>query len=250
MSFCHQTTLIPIIIIGYIWVDRKIFFHAICILLSSMLFNSSLKNTFKIPLSPALGKQGFAFPSGHMQTAFVFYGWLFRSIKVFSISIIIIILLFGVCFGLMHFGYHNFIDILGSLFFGSFLMIVYNEILKRLGYRWILIFILGFSTSLVIYNIIINSMKDYSWMAYYALIGIVFAEVYLEKKFIDLSVFFKIVSTIICITLFAVIINIWSFFGYMPVFISELKWIFIGISIPCSRYLGSIMQIKYVEFYN
>jgi undecaprenyl-diphosphatase len=39
-----------------------------------MLFNFALKIIFQVPLPAHIGKQGFAFPSGHMQSSVVLYG--------------------------------------------------------------------------------------------------------------------------------------------------------------------------------
>ncbi|WP_155114726.1 phosphatase PAP2 family protein [Rickettsia rickettsii] len=39
-----------------------------------------LKYIFEITLNPALNIKGFAFPSGHMSSGVVFYGWLFANI--------------------------------------------------------------------------------------------------------------------------------------------------------------------------
>lgn len=46
--------------------NKKIFYHAACLVFLAILLNVALKSTFQVPLSAALGKTGFAFPSGHM----------------------------------------------------------------------------------------------------------------------------------------------------------------------------------------
>ncbi|WP_041472092.1 phosphatase PAP2 family protein [Rickettsia slovaca] len=66
-----------------------------------------LKYTFEIPLNPALNIKGFAFPSGHMSSGVVFYGWFFANI-IYSLLriIIIVVILTGMGFSLIYKGYH------------------------------------------------------------------------------------------------------------------------------------------------
>ena len=64
LHFSHESIIVPMVIIGCIWANRGTFSHVICLVLSSMILSASLKYTFKIPLSPHLGIDGFAFPSG------------------------------------------------------------------------------------------------------------------------------------------------------------------------------------------
>src|SRR6476620_614074 len=107
LALSNDIIIIPIIVLGYIWVDRKLFYHVTCLLLFSMIVNVALKWTFQVALAPSIGNpHGYAFPSGHMQSSTVFYGWLDYKIdnKVFRIAALAVIL--GVGFALMHFGYH------------------------------------------------------------------------------------------------------------------------------------------------
>ena len=108
LSFSHDTVIIPFVIIGYIWLDRNLFFNAICLILLSIIFNSALKITFQIPLSPLLNKEGFAFPSGHMMSSAVLYGWILLHTQNLFYRTSIIIVLFGIAFSLVHCGYHNY----------------------------------------------------------------------------------------------------------------------------------------------
>jgi hypothetical protein len=64
------------------------------------------------------GKEGFAFPSGHMQVAVVFYGWLFLIYEQTLIRALLLIVLSGIAFGLIQQGYHNFSDVIASVVFG------------------------------------------------------------------------------------------------------------------------------------
>ena len=74
LSFVHNPVLLPLIIIGYIWLDRRIFFHAASILLLGMLVNGALKYTFRIPLSPSIGKQDLHFLADTCKHQLLFMG--------------------------------------------------------------------------------------------------------------------------------------------------------------------------------
>ena len=74
---CNEIVLVPIIILGFLAIDRKIFGHATILLMFIMILNAFLKSIFQVPLSEHLNIDGYAFPSGHMSSAFTFYGWLF-----------------------------------------------------------------------------------------------------------------------------------------------------------------------------
>lgn len=126
LSFSHMTLIIPIVLLGFIRGDRKLFYHAACIMLFSILVNYALKITFHIPLSPTLGKTGFAFPSGHMQVASVLYGWIAYKKQNLLLYLLMSILLCGIAFGLAHLGYHNYYDITGAVLVAVILIALYN----------------------------------------------------------------------------------------------------------------------------
>lgn len=60
LKFSHNNIIIPLFFFAYIYLDKKLFFKAAIILLSSVLLNYILKNIFQVPLYPWLG-QGYAF---------------------------------------------------------------------------------------------------------------------------------------------------------------------------------------------
>lgn len=157
LSLSHDTIIIPFVTLGYIWLDRKLFFNAISLLLLSIIFNSALKITFQIPLSPLLNKEGFAFPSGHMQSSTVLYGWIFLHTQNLFYKLLIIIALFGIAISLVHYGYHDYYDILGAIFFSSLLLAIsYKTIKKQETFFPKIVFII--STVMIIY-ISINYQK-------------------------------------------------------------------------------------------
>ena len=161
LAFSHDTIIIPLIIIGYIWIDRKVFFHGICLLLTSMLLNLALKITFQVPLAPSLGKEGFAFPSRHMQSSIVLYGWLLKSVNKRSIKVVITILLIGISIGLVHLGYHNYFDVLAAVFLGLLLIFIYSWFLKTFKESILSMIVLLFNTLLMAYIVLLYEIKEY-----------------------------------------------------------------------------------------
>lgn len=122
--FIHPYTVLVMVSLGFLVWKKDIFGKAFCILLFSLIFNSFLKSLWQIPLPSHVG-HGFAFPSGHMQSATVLWGWLafeFRN-KIFTGFVLIV--LFGIAFELVHFGYHIPRDVAGGMFFGLVLLIAY-----------------------------------------------------------------------------------------------------------------------------
>ena len=131
LFFSNGFFIICLLILGYLLNKNLLFFQAACIALISIVVNIALKHTFQIPLSPALHKTGFAFPSGHMQLASVLYGWIALSTRSYALKILILGLLTGIGFGLVHCGYHSWFDVLGAVFFASFILGVSRLVLPQ-----------------------------------------------------------------------------------------------------------------------
>jgi undecaprenyl-diphosphatase len=120
----HAPFLVPFLLIGYFSKKRMIFTRCIFILLFTLILNPYLKSIWKVPLMSHLG-EGYAFPSGHMQVAIALWGWLAFEVRKLWLSILIILLLMGVGFSLVHFNYHNYSDVVGSAIFGILTLMVF-----------------------------------------------------------------------------------------------------------------------------
>ncbi|MBN8511996.1 MAG: phosphatase PAP2 family protein [Rickettsiales bacterium] len=236
LSFSHETVILPLIIIGYIWFNQNVFFQAICLLLSSMLLNAALKVTFKIPLNPELGKTGFAFPSGHMQSTTVFYGWLYSHFKNFKFRIFIIFILSGVGYSLVYNRFHNYLDVFGALFFGILLILSARLVIKKYPKIYDLICI-TFASLLMLYIYLMNTLTNYNWMVYLALIGIIFSHRIFVKAFdIVLTKRLKLLNTLIAILLVGCIKMMFGLIDQNNV-IYTLQWLLVGLSLPFSRFI-------------
>lgn len=167
LLFSHATIIVPLVFAGVIWVDRTIFLQVICLVLFSMILNIALKNTFQVPLAATLHKAGFAFPSGHMQTATVLYGWLALKFHNLYFRIFTIIVLTGIGMSLVYMGYHNYFDVAGAVFFAMILILCLTWIAKKKAKQlpWLLILM---ATVLMIY---ISLIAPLPWTIYFLLLG-------------------------------------------------------------------------------
>lgn len=234
LGFTHEIVILPLIILGYIWLNQKNFYNAICLLLISMLFNYALKVTFK----------GFIFPSGHMQSAVVLYGWLMTKIKQLILKILIIKLLISIGVSLVYFGYHNYLDIFGAIFFGILLIFIYNILLNNIN-KYLSFIILSFSSILMLYIAIIHNIAPHLWMAYYGLIGLIITEnIFISHKIIKKNINNKILATIICFVSIFIIKALFciKFMNGLPVYLQQLQWMLIGGCIPWSVYYSSLLK--------
>lgn len=242
LAFSNAGIIIPFIILGYIWGKRSIFYNAICLLLISMIVNVVLKMSFQIPLSPLLGKEGFAFPSGHMQSSCVFYGWLAFTMKKRSIRIFISLLLGGIGLSLVYFGYHTYGDILGALFFALLLGMVYILGLSKISLilPWV---IAGITSFLMVYIYIFYKIENDLWMAYYALLGFMLSEKLFGQKQIFQTMWNKVIMSLLCFSTMYVIEVLFSFqiLAQLPSFLSQMRWLLIGFSIPAVQLVGNHM---------
>lgn len=176
LFFTNEQFLIPFIIFGYLYIDRDIFYNATCLILIGTLFNTALKVTFQVPLAEILGKDGFAFPSGHMQAATAFFGWLALKSHAFKIRIFTIILLICIGLSLVHFQYHNYYDVLAAIFSASLLMYAYYQNLKiaKPISQWIMIVSSSIFIAYIYFRV--QRINSHVWIAYYILLSLIVFE--------------------------------------------------------------------------
>ena len=235
LFFTDGLLIMPLVILGFIWVSRFTFYHAIALMLFSMIINVALKITFQIPLSPSLHKVGFAFPSGHMQLASVFYLFLAHQFKRNWFSLLTVVLLISIGYGLIYFGYHNIYDVTAAFFTAGLILFVYWFSTKTLPQLtpWLILAI----ASLLLYYIHQQypPIAHFIWAAYFTLWGLVLAEKMAAKRGNTLIISEKILASILCLSLLVIVQ-----FGFlylvdtkpMPAPLAELQWLIIGFIIP------------------
>jgi len=188
LGFSHFLFILPMLALGFVFLNKRLFYHALCIMFFSIIINVALKTTFQIPLAPFLNKAGFAFPSGHMQLATIVYGWLAFKIPSTRLRILISVVLIGIGFGLVHFGYHTVIDVLGGVFFAVLLITLYA--FMQCEHNKILPWILATISSLAMpYMAWRGTILPHAWVAYCALLALISAELFYKQKFLQEKIY-------------------------------------------------------------
>lgn len=118
-------------IIGFLYLNRKIFANALFILLVTPAINAYLKLLWKLPLPPGVGTHTYAFPSGHLHAALVFWGFLAISYKNLPWRIFVSGFLILNAWAIYAKGYHYPIDLFGALFFAVLSLIIFYLLLKQ-----------------------------------------------------------------------------------------------------------------------
>ena len=230
LVFGQEFILIPLIIIGFLALNKKTYGHAIFLLLFTMIFNTFLKSIFQIPLAEHLNKTGYAFPSGHMQSAIVFYGWLCFAHKNALVRSITLIIIVGVGCALIQQKYHNLYDVLGAVLFGILTLFIYAMVLQIKLFRnkpFLLGYILiAFSVGLLFS---MDSLPNHTFMAFMVLTGFTLSwTVFPDSTEMTLS-FFKSMIGFICI------VGIYFLLLQLKKYINleyDIQWLIIGVLIP------------------
>jgi hypothetical protein len=115
----------PLIIFGIYCVDKKVFINVLIMCILSAFINAYLKSIWRIPLDPALGLKGWAFPSGHTQFNLVVWLVLIYQIRKLWVALIAIAITVMSYFSMLHFHYHNWYDIYAGIFFGALVFLAF-----------------------------------------------------------------------------------------------------------------------------
>jgi glycerophosphoryl diester phosphodiesterase len=127
-----------ILLITLYWTWNKSSTHRVTILLlSSALLNLFLKDLFQDPrpkafFMPGHGSDSFGLPSGHTQTAIVFWFALAMEIRKRWVWILFSILVVLIAFSRLYLGVHDVEDIIGGAILGGLTIAIYRAILPRL----------------------------------------------------------------------------------------------------------------------
>ena len=242
---CNEIVLVPVIIGGFLAIDRKVFGHATILLMFIMILNSFLKSIFQVPLAEHLNIEGYAFPSGHMSSAITFYGWLILNTKNNFIRFALASLIAGVGFSLIYKGYHNIYDIAGSIFFCAILLAIYTWLSKTkqasdkpflLGYLMI-----AFSAGIMWYFNKIDTIPNHVWMAFMVLTGFTLSWTFFANSIKSNP------SVLSAIVGFLCIIGIYYLSMKIKVMVNipyDFQWAIVGILIPVAAKLTSGISLK------
>lgn len=124
LFFSNEACIILILTIGFLVLECALFGKILFLVLTSIILNVFLKDLWQNP-ALTFPKDRLNFPSGHMQAAMCFWGGLCFHYKNKIFRSLVLFLLTGIAFGLYHFNYHHWIDILGGMFFGASILMIY-----------------------------------------------------------------------------------------------------------------------------
>lgn len=136
LDFIAQLFLVSVkliasaLVIGYLCGNKKYLVSTLFIFAFTMILNPYLKYLFQIQEYPGATGYSWVFPSGHMQASFAFWGWLAWEYRNKLFSSFVVILLIGVAWGLIYFGFHTLLDVLGAIVAGLITFVVYDRLRK------------------------------------------------------------------------------------------------------------------------
>lgn len=163
--FSHPPIVLIIIILGWLFIDKSIFRNAIYLGCISIIINVALKGTFKVPLPPEL-HAGYAFPSGHMQFATAFYGWLYHQFNQRLLRAAIVGLLICLAINMILHNYHTVIELLAGLLTGIMLIQGFIVAKKHYGHKLPMV-LLTLASLVMAYNwVIYYTVPAHTWYAY------------------------------------------------------------------------------------
>lgn len=109
--------IVPLAVGGLFTQERRAYSQAILLVTFTTIYNAYLKSIWRIPLPHPL--KGWAFPSGHMHSAVIFWGFLAYHYQKPWFSALVGGMLALSGFGLVYSGYHYFIDVVAAVGFGA-----------------------------------------------------------------------------------------------------------------------------------
>lgn len=251
LEFSNASLMAPIITIGYIMIDRKVFFNAASLMLLGILFGTALKVTFKIPLAPSLGKAGFAFPSTHMLTSTILYGSLYGACKNNLLRTAIMLLLPLIALSLIYFGYHNIYDILFAIFIAIILIKVQNYIIKAYGQGYHYAIILIFGALCLLYNYLSYGLAPHLIKAFAGLFGLLVGEAFFGSKVkANLGIKNKTIALTLC---FFITLLFYYLFeavpAELPIYMHYIKVILMALAAPYSLYITDKIFVTNARIY-
>jgi undecaprenyl-diphosphatase len=220
--------MLPVIVAGLVFHQRGLYERMACFLFFAMTFNKFLKHIFRIPLFPHLGK-GYAFPSGHMHSTMMFYGCVFYRVKDRRIRALMLVILLGEAFSLMHFRFHDLADLLGAIGFALVEILCYHQLVSKFGEergeRYAAALAVGLSLFSIVTLSVLQAAADYAWIAFYSLLGIVLATQLDEGTLETLGQ--RLLALLVSGVMVCLVFVIYRALNFQHYSLSEMKFLFI-----------------------
>jgi undecaprenyl-diphosphatase len=215
-------TIVIILLIGIYFVDRKNFLKVLAYMLGSSFINVILKSLFKIPLKSHIGKDWYAFPSGHAQSSATFYGTIMTTMKNTLISLICCVVIAGICWALVDHNYHDWIDVIAAVGAAMAVIILFNWVDRVIFKDNFMLFVI----SLTILNITISHLYPiigaHTWLSQGALFGL--SATAILERFIGFKSINPIIDFIIALAGIFAIIGLFAKIGSPTYFMVVSKY--------------------------
>ncbi len=109
-----EPVVVAVIVFGFWLISQKIFSRSLVVICFTLVISFFLKCLWKAPLPPGVGADTWAFPSGHMLWASVFWGYLAWSQPRAWVRVIVLAFLAFYGWAIVAVGYHYPQDIWGA----------------------------------------------------------------------------------------------------------------------------------------
>lgn len=122
----HRFFFPSLMVFGLFTKKRNDILRLVPLVAISLFLNFALKQYFQKPLPDWMNTTNFAFPSGHMQSALVFLGWVYLHAKQWPRTRLLIpVILVGIGWQMIHRGFHDIVDVLGGALVGGVILTTY-----------------------------------------------------------------------------------------------------------------------------
>lgn len=224
LKFGHITIIFPIVVLGMIFHKRDLYAKAVCFLLWVMIFNTLLKQLFKVPLFPHLGP-GYAFPSGHMHASCAFYGYILYKTRNEYLRIALGALLCCIAFSLIYCRFHDLLDVAGAVGFFAAELLAYHVISHKFDDK-----VVGYSAiaSALVLMLILNhiyKIEFHVWLAFYGLAGMELALLIKDTPLKTIQR--KILALAIAAPVIAGVYYLFKYLAFSAYYLSELRFLLV-----------------------
>lgn len=197
----------------------------IYLLFLTMIYNTILKDIFKLPLPETCPSKGFGFPSGHMNFNAVFYFWLIMINRNAIVRAGLLLMLAIIGWGMVYSGFHYARDVILTPFFALAVIFLYKLYIKNLEKEKEFSIILMISMSLIALAFKMKGNIEFHMIiAYGIILGFGSGILMLQKNKINLAT--KILMMFGALLIFC----FWDEKHQLTVYhvFEKIKWIFVG----------------------
>ena len=244
LKFGHVTLILPIIVIGMIFHRRDLYSKAACFLFWVMICNTLLKLLFKVPLFQHLGP-GYAFPSGHMHAASVFYGYMIYKIDNKFATVLLTLLLGAMGFSLVYCHFHDWIDVLGAVGFSIAEILLYHILSYHFGDKIVGIIAIVSSIFVIAVLNVISKIEPHVWLAFYAMVGMEFSLLLIKETKLK-TIWEKLIALLLSVFGIAAVYVLFKYLSFEMPYLSEVRFMFLPLIIMSSIII--VANFKKINF--